>query len=329
MAWIRIPRRWEIPEREITPRAAFTRRREFLRLAGLAGTGLLLGSASLTCDGKGRQETASSAADSPGTMPSNDRYPAKRNHSFRPDRPVTPETIASRYNNFYEFGEAKEEVWRQVGRFEISPWRIEIRGLVENPATYDLESLLREMPLEERIYRFRCVEAWAMVVPWTGFPFRHLIDKVRPLPGAQFVRLVSFHKPEQAPGQARATWYPWPYHEALTIEEAMNDLTMLVTGIYGHPLPKQHGAPLRLIVPWKYGYKSIKSIARIEFVRKKPPTFWNTVAPREYGFVSNVDPAVPHPRWSQATERMIGSGKTRPTLPFNGYAEQVAGLYRS
>jgi sulfoxide reductase catalytic subunit YedY len=204
---------------------------------------------------------------------------------------------------------------------------VEIGGLVPRPGTYDLDTLVRRLGLEERIYRFRCVEAWSMTVPWTGFPLKKLVDLVQPLSSARFVRLVTAHRPAQMPGLAEDAGYPWPYQEGLRLDEAVNELTMLVTGLYGKVLPGQNGAPLRLIVPWKYGYKSIKSIVGIEFVEQQPATFWNTVQPAEYGFESNVDPSVPHPRWSQANERLIDNGESIPTLPFNGYGDYVAGLY--
>ncbi|MDX1567946.1 MAG: protein-methionine-sulfoxide reductase catalytic subunit MsrP, partial [Longimicrobiales bacterium] len=203
----------------------------------------------------------------------------------------------------------------------------EVAGEVENPGTFDVADLERELGLEERIYRHRCVEAWAMTVPWTGFPLRKLLDRVQPLSSANYIRFVSFDRPEQAVGQRTQNWYPWPYYEALRMDEARNELTMVVTGIYGEPMPKQHGAPVRIVTPWKYGYKSPKSIVRMEFVREQPPTFWNDMAPSEYGFFSNVNPEVPHPRWSQAEEEMIGTGEVYPTEVFNGYGEWVADMY--
>src|SRR6185369_8993929 len=230
------------------------------------------------------------------------------------------------YNNFYEFSTDKAEVSVLATRLVTSPWPIQISGLIDQPMTPDARELMEMFPLEERVYRFRCVEAWAMVVPWTGFPLSKLIEKVAPQSGAKFLRFETFNRPEQAPGMKRNN-FPWPYFEGLRLDEAMHPLTMVVTGIYGKPLPKQHGAPLRLIVPWKYGYKSIKSIVKIEFVAEQPKTFWETLAADEYPFESNVDPAVPHPRWSQATERMIDTGDRVRTKPFNGYADQAASLY--
>jgi sulfoxide reductase catalytic subunit YedY len=254
-------------------------------------------------------------------------HPGARNAAFPLDRDLTRESIAASYNNFYEFTEVKNRVWRMVHSFAARPWSVEVTGLVEKPLTLDVEDLVAKLAVEERLYRHRCVEAWAMAVPWSGIPMKKFIEHVKPLRSARYVRMVSFNRPEEAPGFDNAAWYPWPYVEGLTLEEATNELTLLATGIYGHPLTKQHGAPIRLVTPWKYGFKSIKSIVRFEFVDEQPPTFWNRVIPKEYGFFANVDPKVSHPRWSQATERLIGTGKKVKTLPYNGYGEYVAGLY--
>lgn len=324
MASIHTAKNWQIPERQATPEDTYINRRKFVKQLGLAGAGLL---ATAGCgDAKGNAEVDASAQMEP--TPTSDLYPATRNAKFALDRPLTEEGVAATHNNFYEFTTNKDQVHRLVGKFQTRPWQVEVTGLVHKPKVYDIDELIRQMPLEERLYRFRCVEAWAMAVPWTGFPFKALIDQVQPQASARFVRLVTFYNPEQARGQKLETWWPWPYYEGLTMEEATNELTLLGTGIYGHELPKQHGAPIRLIVPWKYGYKSIKSIVRIEFVAKRPATFWNDQAPREYDFWSNVDPAVPHPRWSQASEKLIGTGERVPTLPYNGYGEYVADLYK-
>jgi len=214
-----------------------------------------------------------------------------------------------------------------TGDFETAPWPIEITGLVEKPLTLDATELFELFPLEERVYRFRCVEAWAMIVPWTGFPLSKLIEKVAPRREAKFLRFETFNRPAQAPGMRSLHNYPWPYFEGLRLDEAMNPLTLAVNGVYGKPLPKQHGAPWRIVVPWKYGYKSIKSIVKIEFVAEQPKTFWETLGPDEYPFESNVNPKVPHPRWSQATERMIDTGDRVKTQLYNGYGEYVAKLY--
>ncbi len=253
-------------------------------------------------------------------------YPYARNPKYSPEWRLTDEKTAAKYNNFYEFTTVKAAVHRMVDKFVIDPWPIEITGLVEKPMKLDVAELISQITLEERVYRFRCVEAWSMIVPWTGFPLSALLKKVQPKAAAKFVRFQSFFKPDQAPGFAE-TSYPWPYTEGLRLEEAMHPLTMLATGIYGKPLPKQHGAPIRVVVPWKYGYKSIKSIVKIELVDQQPSTLWETLAPKEYPFESNVNPTVPHPRWSQATERLIDTGGRANTLPFNGYATEVASLY--
>jgi sulfoxide reductase catalytic subunit YedY len=284
----------------ITPEKIYWRRREVLRAMGFLGMSALLGGC--------------------GEAPRGGRWPV--------DRPLTPEDVAARFNNFYEFSEDKGRVHELVGRFQVRPWTLKVDGLVEKPRTFDLDEVLK-LPHEERIYRFRCVEAWAMTVPWTGVPLARLLAECRPLSSAKFVRFTSFLKPDEAPNQGKGSKYPWPYYEALSIEEAMHELTLVASGIYGHPLPKQHGAPLRIVVPWKYGYKSPKSIVRIELVAEKPHTFWNDLEPAEYSFWSNVEPHVPHPRWSQATERLIGTGERVPTLLYNGYGEQVAKLYKS
>jgi sulfoxide reductase catalytic subunit YedY len=314
---------WSLAARCVTPEAAFRNRREFLRQLGLAGGGLLAAMAA-GCDHS--QHAAPVAGQSGAAREPTKGYPAARNPQFDPKWRLTNETAAATYNNFYEFSSGKDAS-RHVGRFVTSPWPVEIAGLIKEPMTLDALELAEMFGLEERIYRFRCVEAWAMVVPWTGFPLVKLIDKVQPKPEAKFVRFVTFHRPEQAPGTARTPQYPWPYHEGLSLDEAMHPLTLLATGIYGKPLPKQHGAPLRLVVPWKYGYKSIKSIVKIEFVSAQPQTFWETLAPDEYPFESNVNPKKPHPRWSQATERLIDTGDRVRTRPFNGYGDLVAKLY--
>ena len=243
-------------------------------------------------------------------------------------RVLTDFENAASFNNFDEFTVSKRDVWKKVGAYKTRPFTVEVGGLVDHPKTYDIDDLLRAMPHEERIYRFRCVEAWSMVLPWTGFPLSALIAAVSPKPEAKYVRFWTFTDVEQMPGVFNAPHYPWPYFEALRLDEAMNELTLLATGMYGKPLPRQNGAPIRLVVPWKYGYKSIKAVTKIEFVAEKPTTFWSTLAPDEYSFVSNVEPDVPHPRWSQATERDLQTDERVPTLPYNGYEPFVAGLYK-
>lgn len=314
---------WAIPEREATPESVYWDRRRVLKTLGFLGLGAASGVLP-SCDVIATGDPVAIGVQEHPPAP--DRYPAPRNRRFTLDRPVTPERIAASYNNFYEFSSGKK-LWNSSARLHTHPWQVEITGLVAKPGITDVDVLIRAMPLEERLYRFRCVEAWAMAVPWTGFPMRALIERVEPLAAARYVRFTTFYRPEEATRQRYGN-YPWPYTEGLTIAEAVNELTLLVTGIYGHPVPRQHGAPLRLITPWKYGFKSIKSIVRIEFTAEQPATFWNTLAPHEYDFWANVNPSVPHPRWSQGRERMIDTGEYRPTLLYNGYGEWVAQLYR-
>lgn len=332
-------RGWEIPEREMTPEDVFLNRRKFLRAAGFSGLtaiGLLVGCGHERvfepfedgADPDPGDPSDGSGGDGTDGGPARTLYPASQNPDFDTlDRPLTQESVAASYNNFYEFSTGKTNVAELAEQFQVDPWRVSVSGLVRNPKTYDFVDLERRMPLEERLYRHRCVEAWAMAVPWTGFPMRALIQEVEPTADARYVKMTTFLDPEKAPGQWGSPQWPWPYVEGLTMEEALNELTLLVTGIYGHELPKQHGAPIRLITPWKYGFKSIKSIVSIEFTREQPATFWNTLVPQEYSFQANVDPTVPHPRWSQASERLIGTDERRPTLPFNGYSDFVAHLY--
>ncbi len=233
------------------------------------------------------------------------------------------------YNNFYEFGTGKEDPKRHAHAMTTDPWSIEIGGMVDRPGTYGFAEIMDGMPVEERIYRFRCVEAWSMVIPWTGFELRRLLDRVGVQPGATHVAFETLYRPEEMRG-TRSPVIPWPYREGLRLDEAMHPLTIMATGLYGKPMPNQNGAPIRLVVPWKYGFKSIKSIVKITLVDAQPETSWNMIAPREYGFYCNVNPDVDHPRWSQATERRVGGGLfagREPTLMFNGYAEEVAGMY--
>ncbi len=308
---------WFLPENLATPEAAFFNRRSLIK-----GAGAIAASAALSsCDSK------QARANKPGADPSAKFYPAKRNPAFKLDRAITRAEVSEHYNNYYEFGTSKH-IADDAQALPIRPWSVSIEGQVEKPFTIAIDDLIKKMPLEERLYRHRCVEAWAMAVPWTGFALRKLIALAKPLSGTKFIEMQTFMKPDVASAQ-RAPWYPWPYTEGLTMAEAMNDLAFLVTGVYGKPLPKQMGAPLRLAVPWKYGFKSVKAIVRFKFTNTQPRTYWQTVGPDEYGFWANVNPAVAHPRWSQATEELIGTGgKTVPTKIFNGYGEQVAGLYK-
>jgi sulfoxide reductase catalytic subunit YedY len=308
-------RGWEIPEGEATPEAVFHDRRQLLKAMGLgavAATGaVLLGGLPLEAEA--------------ATDPSAGLYPVPRNPRYTLDRPISPEDLTTHYNNFYEFGSQKT-IAAAAQALPLRPWTLAIDGMVEKPMTIAMDDLLKRMPLEERLYRHRCVEAWSMAVPWSGFALKHLIDLARPLSSATYLRMETFKNPAVAPGQ-KEFWYPWPYIEGLTMAEATNELTFVVTGMYGKPVPPQNGAPLRVAVPWKYGFKSAKSIVKLTFTDKRPATFWDTVQGDEYGFWANVNPAVPHPRWSQATERVLGTDGRRPTLLWNGYGEYVAHLY--
>lgn len=312
-------RGWEITGERLTPERVVLGRRRLL--AGLAGA---LAAAPPSAFAQGRDPMAwweaQVAAD-----PTRGLYPAPRSSSYPLDRPLTEPRHAIAYNNFYEFG-AQKDIWRAAQRLETRPWTVTIDGLVPSPRTVDIDDLIRRFPLEERTYRFRCVEGWAMAVPWVGFPLADLIRWVEPLGSARYMVFESFQNPRIASG-FRQTWYPWPYLEGFTLAEAMNELSLVVVGIYGRPLPPQMGAPIRVITPWKYGFKQPKSVVRITFTDRRPVGFWERLQPHEYGFWANVNPAVPHPRWSQATERMLGTDERRPTLIWNGYGEWVAGLY--
>ncbi|MDY6861228.1 MAG: protein-methionine-sulfoxide reductase catalytic subunit MsrP [Pseudomonadota bacterium] len=286
---------------DVTPRTAFLNRRQII--AGAAALGAM---ATPALAGLGAVESAYSTDDDPNTF----------------------EEI-TRYNNFYEFGTGKEDPARNAGALTTDPWAVQIDGLVDRPGSYDLGEILSGVTLEERIYRFRCVEAWSMVIPWVGFELSALLNRVGVQPSAKYVAFETLVRPEEMPGQRRPI-LDWPYREGLRLDEAMHPLTILANGIYDEPLPNQNGAPLRLVVPWKYGFKSIKSIVRITLTEEQPLATWNMVNAREYGFYSNVNPQVSHPRWSQATERRIGGGllsRRQETLMFNGYGEDVAGLY--
>lgn len=338
MANLILPPAWRIPEREVTPEPVYRNRRAFLKQLGVVGGGAL-SAAMIGCGDSGPSGNASkgggntgqvqvAAADSSVPSASDaSGYPHPRNPDYDPGWTLTAEEAATSYNNFYEFTTSKTRVKELVGDFVISPWSIQVGGLVEEPLTLHLEDLLSLAPLEERVYRFRCVEAWAMVVPWTGYPLSKLIERCKPKSEAKYVYFETFNDPVQMPGIQKQRFYPWPYNEGLTMEEAMHPLTLVGTGIYGKPMPKQNGAPIRLVVPWKYGYKSIKSIVRMDFTATQPKTFWSSLSPEEYPFESNVDPGVPHPRWSQAAERMIDTGLRVPTQKYNGYGDQVARLY--
>lgn len=295
----------KIKSSEITPEKLYISRRKFI-----TGTGLLLGSALIT--------SACSGADV--ILPTGETPTA-------PADELTSEEDVISYNNYYEFSLSKSGVVGLARNFKISPWTVVVGGLVNKPRTFAIEDLIKELPPEERIYRMRCVEAWSMVIPWLGFSLGALLKKVEPLSSAKYVRFETLYDPSQMPGQ-NSSVLDWPYVEGLRLDEAMNDLTILSTGLYGKSLLPQNGAPLRLVVPWKYGFKSIKSIVKIDLVEDMPRTAWATASPREYGFYANVNPNVPHPRWSQSSERRIGETSRRPTLVFNGYYDEVIDLYK-
>lgn len=299
---------------EITSKSQYLSRRDFLKAAGIVtGTALLA-----ACAPKVSEQVAGPGTGAPA--------PSADGMTDEMGDPVNSFKEITNYNNFYEFSTDKQAVAGLSEDFKTDPWSVEVGGLVNNPKTYGLEDLLKLFPQEERIYRLRCVEAWSMVIPWSGFPLASLLQEVEPTSDAKFVRFESIYDPSQMPGQ-KSPFYDWPYQEGLRLDEAMNDLAILATGLYGEMLPNQNGAPIRLVVPWKYGFKSIKSIVKIELVDYQPDTLWRNAAPGEYGFYSNVNPQVPHPRWSQTTERRIGELGRRETHMFNGYADQVAYLY--
>jgi sulfoxide reductase catalytic subunit YedY len=302
---------WHLPENAVTPERVYLRRREFLRAMGFVGGGIAAG-----------LPLVGSAAEAASTW-----TPAKRNPEFDSKETLSSEEAATSYNNYYEFSTSKTRVRELVGKFKTDPWTVEVTGLCEKPFQLDLTALAKDFPLEERVYRFRCVEAWSMVVPWTGFPLAKVIERAVPKSEARFVAFTTVMRPKEMPGLQRLADYPWPYTEGLTLEEGRHPLAFLATGIYGKALPKQNGAPVRLVVPWKYGYKSIKSLVRIEFTAKQPSSLWETLNPVEYPFESNVDPKVSHPRWSQATERKVDTGDRIPTQYLNGYADLVGKLY--
>lgn len=302
---------WHIPESRVTPEHVFLNRRNFM--AAAAGAVALAGA-----------RPALAAED-----PSASLYPAKPNGAYADaQRPVTDASLTTTFNNYYEFGSSKR-IASAAEKLPIRPWQVVFDGEVEKPFTLGIDDLLKQVTLEERIYRHRCVEAWSMVVPWTGFTVKSLVALAKPTPEARFLRFETFNMPDVAPGQKEGffTSYPWPYVEGITMAEAMNDLPLMVTGAYGKPLPNSMGAPLRLHLPWKYGFKSIKGIVRVSFTKERPVSFWETLGPSEYGFWANVNPEVAHPRWSQATEQVLGQEERIPTLLYNGYGEQVASLY--
>ena len=310
---------------EITPEALYLRRREFMRntaLFGLTAAGVGGGLLALTGGVRGTVKRGPSGSEPrPVALPKAEGPPR-----YTVDEPLTPFDSITTYNNFYEFGFDKEDPAHNAGTLRTRPWTVTIDGEVGRPQAIDIDQLIKWFPLEERVYRMRCVEAWSMVIPWLGFPLRELVKRAEPTSRAKYLAFTSLYDPSQMPEQGGDA-LEWPYVEGLRIDEASHPLALLAVGLYGKTLPNQNGAPLRLVVPWKYGFKGIKSIVRISFVEQEPRTTWNLAAPDEYGFYANVNPQVNHPRWSQASERRIGELKRRPTLPFNGYADEVASLY--
>ncbi len=308
---IRRRRGWEIPDRMATAESAYLRRRELVQAMGLGAAALGLPSAA--------------AAQSKDADPSAGRYPAARNDRFGTPGPISDKRLATTYNNYYEFSTDKS-VWRAAQKLPIRPWTIKVGGMVEKPFEIGFDDLLARLPLEERVYRHRCVETWSMIVPWSGFTMKSLVELCKPTGSAKYVVMQTLSNPSVMPGQ-KDILYPWPYTEGLAMDEAMNELTFVATGLYGKPIPRQNGAPLRLVAPWKYGFKNVKSIVSVAFTDKRPVSFWEKLQSSEYGFWANVNPQVPHPRWSQATEKPLGSDTRIPTQLYNGYGEFVAGLY--
>ena len=318
---IKRKRGWEIPESRATPEKVYLNRRALLAGGAVTVAGLAGGAYFLTRGGSSGMVGAARAEGDP----SRGLYPAARNEKYAVSRPITPEEVNTTYNNFYEFGTDKG-IWRAAESLVTRPWEVRIDGLVEQEFTIGIDDLLKRVSLEERVYRHRCVEAWSMVVPWTGFPLASLVEMAKPLGSAKYLRMETFNNPDMASGQ-KAFWYPWPYVEGLTMAEATNELAFIVTGAYGKPVAKSMGAPIRLHLPWKYGFKSVKSIVRFSFVEEQPYNFWQEINSGEYGFWANVNPAFPHPRWSQESERDITTNERIPTEIFNGYGEYVANLY--
>ena len=307
----------KIPPSEITPEHVYLSRRDFLK-----SLGIVTGTAALLAACKGQVPTATLASETGEGSAMDEQSPA----TDELGDPLTSFEVVTHYNNFYEFTTDKERVAKLAEGYPTSPWEVTVGGLVDNPKTYSADDL-HQFAIEERVYRMRCVEAWSMVIPWMGFPLRKLLEEVEPTAEAKYVRFEAIYDPKGMPGIKGSPWYQWPYVEGLRLDEAMNDLTLLATGLYGKDLLPQNGAPVRLVVPWKYGFKSIKSIVKIDLVKEMPVSLWMAAAPNEYGFYANVDPEVDHPRWSQATERRIGELGRRKTLKYNGYEEEVAYLY--
>ena len=319
---VRTPQNSEVKPSEITPHSIFLRRRKFLQSAVMTGAALAIGPYVLARSAEAKIKLTN-VAKTKWTI-----------QSLGPEAKLTKQADVISYNNFYEFGTSKRDPKRNAGTLKTKPWTIVVDGHVEKPGRYDFDDLIKPHQLEDRVYRFRCVEAWSMIVPWVGIPLADIVKRLGPTDDAKYISFETLADPKQMPG-LKSPVLKWPYVEGLRMDEAMNPLTLMAVGLYGEVLPNQNGAPVRLVVPWKYGFKSIKSIVRISFTAKQPPTSWNVSAPREYGFYSNVNPKVDHPRWSQAKERQLGGPTNifgfvakQPTLMFNGYEEEVSGLYQ-
>ena len=299
---------WELPERKATVESQYLNRRALVKAMGLGSVALAVPGVALAEDD-----------------PSAGKYPARRQDKFGNPAPVTAEKLATTYNNYYEF-DTDKSIHRAAQKLPIRPWTIKVSGKVDKPFEIGFDELLAKMPLEERVYRHRCVETWSMIVPWSGFPLKSLVEFCKPVGNPKYIVMQTLSNPKVMPGQ-KDFLYPWPYTEGLAMDEATHELAFIATGLYGKPIPKQNGAPLRLVAPWKYGFKNVKSIVSVEFTDKRPVSFWEKLQASEYGFWANVNPQVPHPRWSQATEKPLGSETRIPTQLYNGYAEFVAGLY--
>ncbi|HLG48336.1 MAG TPA: protein-methionine-sulfoxide reductase catalytic subunit MsrP [Reyranella sp.] len=311
--FIKRTRGWELPERLATDEGLYLRRRQVVKTMGLG-----LGALGIAGPGLALAQDAD---------PTAKLYPAKPNDKFGKPEPITAEKLSTTYNNYYEFSTDKD-LWRAARKLKIRPWTIKVSGMVEKPFEIGFEDLIAKMPLEERVYRHRCVETWSMIVPWSGFPTKALVELCKPTGSAKYMVMKTLADAKTMPGIEDPT-FPWPYIEGLAMDEATHDLCFMATGLYGKPIPKQNGAPLRIVSPWKYGFKNVKSIVSIEFTDKRPVSFWEQINGHEYGFWANVNPAVPHPRWSQATERPLGVSERIPTQIYNGYGEFVAGLYEN
>jgi methionine sulfoxide reductase catalytic subunit len=311
----------KIKSSEITPEHVYVSRRKFMKGIGAVALGTLAASA---CGSQAATAPTASPAPAATMAPGASPQPTTKADAAA-ETPNSFEVITN-YNNYYEFTMAKEDVAPLSKDFKTTPWTVAVGGLVNNPKTYGVDELIKKFPPQERVYRLRCVEGWSLVIPWQGFPLASILKEVDPQSKARYVRFTSVLAPDQMPGQ-KDGYFPWPYTEGLRVDEAMNDLTLMVTGLYGKPLPPQNGAPLRVAVPWKYGFKSAKAIVKIDLVEEQPVSLWMSASPDEYGFYSNVNPDRPHPRWSQSSERRIGELGRRPTLMYNGYADEVASLY--